>query len=188
MDSIKTIKEKVMNYLKFLEKPRKEFSGHPTCPFISKELKDKSMLVDKFDPKNEDFLDKMKEFDESDYRTATYVRISEDSDFINSVDKTKFDNKDVEQIFKERESSFYEKWLNRRLDLNEMEYIKVVCFSPNDKMEVDGFNPRSESPYFLLGVSYSDHLGDSHRKLKKTNYFSKLPRKYINFLRGFFGE
>ena len=49
--------------LKFLEKPREEFSGHPTCPFISKELRDKSMLIDKFDPKNEDFLDKMKEFD-----------------------------------------------------------------------------------------------------------------------------
>ena len=46
--------------------------------------------------------------------------------------------------------------------------MTVSAFSPNDKMEVDGFNPRSESPYFLLGVSYSDHLEDSHRKLKKT--------------------
>ena len=54
MDSIKTVRKNILEYLKFLEKPREEFSGHPTCPYVSKEMKDNSMLIDTFYPQEED--------------------------------------------------------------------------------------------------------------------------------------
>ena len=40
MDSIKIVKKNILEYLNFLEKPKEEFSGHPTCPYASKESKD----------------------------------------------------------------------------------------------------------------------------------------------------
>ena len=64
MDSIKTVRKNILQYLKFLEKPREEFSGHPTCPYVSKEMKDNSMLIDTFYPQEEDFIEKIKEFNE----------------------------------------------------------------------------------------------------------------------------
>ena len=63
-----------------------------------------------------------------------------------------------------------------------MGYVKVITFHPDDEFEVGGVKTRSNSPYFLINVAYSDELDKSHRNLTKTKYFDKFTednRKYL---------
>ena len=178
MDSIKIVRKNILEYLKFLEKPRDEFSGQPVCPYVSKEVKDDSMLIDTFYPQEEDFIEKIKEFDKSDYRTATYARMTEDRNF----------QKGFKVYPLTKESVLYEKYINEKLRKNGFEDLKTICFSSKDSLEVEGFNPRSKSPYFLVTITYRKHLDDAHTSIKKTDYFSKLPFEYEKFLRSGEGD
>ena len=178
MDSIKIVRNNILEYLKLLEKPRDEFSGQPVCPYISKEVKDDSMLIDTFYPQNDDFIEKIKDFDKSDYRTATYARMTEDENF----------QKGFKVYSLTKESILYEKYINEMLYKNGFKDFKAICFSPKDPYEIDGFNPRSKSPYFLISIAHRKYLDDVHTSIKKTDYFSKLPFEYEKFLRSGEGD
>ena len=81
-----------------------------------------------------------------------------------------------------KESILYEKYINKMLEKNGFGDFKTICFSPEDMYEVEGFNPRSKSPYFLISIAHREHLEEAHSSIKKTNYFSKLGSDYRNFL------
>ena len=120
MDSIKIVKKNILEYLNFLEKPREEFSGYSTCPYVSKEVKNNSMLIDTFYPQEEDFIEKIKDFDKSDYKTATYARMTHDENF----------RKAFKIYLLSKESVLYEKYINEMLEKNEIFDFKAISQPP----------------------------------------------------------
>ena len=52
----------------------------------------------------------------------------------------------------------------------------------NDDLQIEGYNPRSKAPCFLINMAYTDHLSRSHRALQNTNYYDKMPATYKNYL------
>jgi hypothetical protein len=68
----------------------------------------------------------------------------------------------------------------KRLGLKD---YKCICFNPNDGVEVDGFNPRAESPYFLINIAHRKVLNDAHKSLRKTKYYDNLNKEYREFLK-----
>ena len=60
---------------------------------------------------------------------------------------------------------------------------KNICFNPNDQVSVDGYNPRSKAPYFMINIAHRDALLSAQEALKKTAYYDKLPESYRKFLK-----
>ena len=56
---------------------------------------------------------------------------------------------------------------------NNITGFKCVCFSPNDLQEIDGFNPRSKTPFFLITLVNEEELYKASDELiGKTEYLS----------------
>ena len=101
------------------------------------------------------------EFKLSDYESALFV-IKDDV----PADQTK-----KFQIF-----------VNKLLKHQGLPEHKSICFNPNDKVSVEGYNPRSQSPHFMVNIAHKKVLAKASRSLKKTNYYDKLPEDYLTFL------
>ena len=75
-------KEKLLaqlnEYLDLLEKPRQEYEGLPTCPFIKKERLKNKLMLDVFDHHSENFIDKIHVLANSDYTDAVFAQNIDD--------------------------------------------------------------------------------------------------------------
>ena len=156
-------KKKIKEYIKLLSKPRKEFGGMPTCPYAQAHVNEGKMDIREWDPKKTDIMDELLKFNKDEYQsTAWFV-------------------KDMSDIFKKGTSEEVDTWTNdvnkRLLEDNDVEFV-MVTFNPNDKYSVDGYNPRSLAPYFIIGVVYLEELNDSHEKLEDSKYFENLTGEY----------
>ena len=103
-----------------------------------------------------------KQFQKSDYESAIFIVKEE----VTSEETKKF------QIF-----------VNRVLKQKGMKGYKNICFNPNDKVSINGYNPRSLAPHFLINIAQSKVLSKGHKALMKTDYYDNMPDDYLDFLK-----
>ena len=90
---------------------------------------------------------------------------------------TDFDEDTTQQVEE------YQEFINLIIGAADIGDIKALCFNPNETMlAVEGYSPRSKAPYFLINMAYMPDLTKAHRSLKKTQYYDKMPKDYINYL------
>jgi hypothetical protein len=156
-------KDKVMKYIGILRTPRKEYGGMPACPFVGPEVDKGKLMIDKFDPNESTLLDKVKAYNESDYDSALFVQVSEEE--LSNADTVG-----------------YQDYINRTMKENGYGHLKCICFNPNDKVEIDGFNARGHAPYFLINIATREALDKAHKVLSKTKYYDNMNKKYLKYL------
>jgi len=161
-------KKKILDWFDFLTKPRKEFSGYPVCPFLKEELKNKTMLLDTYYPQQDDFLEKVNSFIDSDYKVAVYARMGRDHEFEYGIDP----HYGYSMLPLHKESVWYGNYIDLKMEDNNITGLRCVCFSPNDVQEIEGFNPRSKTPYFLITLVNTKELYQARDKIEKTEYLS----------------
>jgi len=156
-------KDKVMKYIGILRTPRKEYGGLPACPFVGAEIDKGKLMIDKLDPNESTLLDKVKAYDESDYDSALFVQVSD-------------------EILSGHDTVGYQDYINRTMKENGYGHLKCICFNPNDKLDIDGFNPRSHAPYFLINIATREALNKAHKTLAKTKYYDNMNKRYLKYL------
>jgi len=156
-------KSKVLDYIGLLRTPRKEYGGLPACPFVGAEIDKDKLMIDKLDPNESTLLDKVKAYDESDYDSALFVQVSD-------------------EILSGHDTVGYQDYINRTMKENGYGHLKCICFNPNDKIEIDGFNARSHAPYFLINIATRDALDKAHAVLSKTKYYDNMNKRYLKYL------
>jgi hypothetical protein len=154
------VSEDVKDYINnVLDERRQEFGGKAVCPFAAPELRANRLMIAEVGDKS--LLELIGELATSDYESALFI-IKED---IPAEQTKKF------QLF-----------VNRLLRQRGLKDYKNICFNPNDDVDIEGYNPRSHAPYFMVNIANKKVLSKAHRALKKTNYYDKLPDKYRKFL------
>ncbi len=156
---IKQMTEYVINVL---EEKRPEFSGFAVCPFVKADRISDQLHLDIFDNTQESLLDVVFRFTRSGKRSALIAQPNED--------------------VKGTETKEYQKFINMVLEESLNDNVLALCFNPNDDLEIEGYNPRSKAPCFLINMAYKDHLSKSHRALQNTNYYDKMPATYKKYL------
>ena len=145
-----------------LEEKRGEFSGLAVCPFVKADRVRDELFLDVFDNKVDTLVDVLLRFVRSRKRSALIAQINTD---IASEDTKE-----------------YQEFINLVIDSAEVGDVKALCFNPNDNLSIEGYNPRSRAPYFLINMAYSRDLSKAHRSLKQTNYYDKMPEDYKGYL------
>ena len=156
-------KSKILDYIGLLRTPRDEYGGMPTCPFVGPEVDQEKLMIEKFDPKETTLLEMVKEYDESDYDSALLVQVSN-------------------EILSGHDTVGYQDYINRTMKENGYGHLKCICFNPNDKLEIDGFNARSHAPYFLINIATREALAKAHIILAKTKYYDNMNTRYLKYL------
>ena len=159
------VKAKVLQYLtEVIEKPRQEFGGMPVCPFAKKERKAGKLLIDVFDSDVDSIAVKFQEFAESDYDSALFAQLSNEP-------------------LGEEETRKYQAFLNKLLKFIGLKHLKTICFNPNFSLDINGFNPRSQAPFFLINVADRRELAEAHNSILKTTYFDNMSDEYLKYLK-----
>tara|TARA_A100000172_G_scaffold13427_1_gene7036 strand:+ start:3062 stop:3562 length:501 start_codon:yes stop_codon:yes gene_type:complete len=151
-----SIKDYINNVLR---EKRDEFGGMAVCPFAGPELDSNKLMIDVIGDKNLEQL--MIEFAESDYESALLA---------------------LEEDLSDEETKSFQIFVNKLLKQNGLREYKSICFNPNDKVSVNGFNPRAMAPCFLINIADKKVLNKAHKSLRKTEYYDKLSKEYRRFL------
>ena len=152
--------EDVKNYINnVLDERRQEFGGKAVCPFAAPELKANRLMVAEVGDKS--LLELIDELATSDYESALFI---------------------IKKDIPAEQTKKFQHFVNRLLRQRGLKDYKNICFNPNDDVDIDGYNPRSLSPHFMVNIADKKILSKAHRALKKTNYYDKLPDKYRKFL------
>ena len=159
------IKQEVLDYLtEVIEQPRQEFSGFPVCPFAANDRKLGNLHIDIFDAESENIADRFVEFDKSPHTIAIYVQFFEPDEMPHEDTKK------------------YQVFLNKLLKHIGLKHLKVICFNPNSSLDIDGYNPRSQAPYFLISIANKEELHHAQKSLLKTKYYDAMDTKYKKYL------
>tara|TARA_R100001510_G_scaffold18746_1_gene16242 strand:- start:612 stop:1079 length:468 start_codon:yes stop_codon:yes gene_type:complete len=153
-----------MNWVKILRTPREEYGGMAPCPFVGAEVDKNKLMIEIFNPEKNSIIDMMNKFVNSDYDSALFIQ------------KT-------DELLLSKDTYKYQNFINRLLKKSGFEKYKCICFNPNDTTEVDGFNVRSKSPYFLINVADRKILSKAHKSLLRTKYFDNMGDKYKKYLK-----
>jgi hypothetical protein len=156
-------KNKILDYIGILRTPREEYGGMPACPFVGPELDQGKLMIDKFDPNEGSLLDKVKELEESEYESALFAQVTDEE-------------------LSGNDTRAYQDFINRTLRTKGYKHLKCICFNPNDDIEVDGFNPRKDAPYFLINIAKKKVLSKAHKSLINTRYFDNFDKRYLDYL------
>ncbi len=156
-------KTRVLDYINILRTPREEYGNMPPCPFVGGELDKNKLLIEKFDPIQNTLIEMVESFENTDYDSALFVQVS-----------------DIE--LKQKDTAGYQDFINKTLRENGYKHLKCICFNPNDKLNINGFNARSKAPYFLINIAKADLLDESHNNLMKTTYFDNMNKQYLKYL------
>lgn len=152
--------EDVKDYINnVLDEKREEFGGKAVCPFAAPELKANKLMIVRVGDKS--LTDLIEQFHKSDYESALFI---------------------IEKDIPAKQTKKFQYFVNQLLKEQGLKDYKNICFNPNDDVDIDGYNPRSLSPYFMVNIANRKVLSKAHRALKKTNYYDKLPDKYRKFL------
>ena len=134
------------------------------CPFVGAEVDKNKLMIEIFNPEKNSIIDMMNKFVNSDYDSALFIQ------------KTN-------ELLLSKDTYKYQNFINRLLKKSGFEKYKCICFNPNDTTEVDGFNIRSKSPYFLINVADRKILSKAHKSLLRTKYFDNMGDKYKKYLK-----
>ena len=145
-----------------LEKKRPEFSGMPVCPFVKPDRITEQLHLDVFDNTEESLVDVILRFVRSGKRSALIAQPNEEIEF--------------------QETKGYREFINLVIQETTSEDIFALCFNPKTDIEVDGYNPYQDAPFFMINLAYSEHLSNARKTLLKTSYYDKMSEKYRNFL------
>jgi len=152
----KEVKDYINNVL---SEKRQEFNGKAVCPFAGPELAANKLMFGTVGEKSlEDLID---DFRNSDYNSAIFI---------------------IEEEISAKETKKFQMFVNRVLRKKGLEGYKNICFNPNDMVAIEGYNPRSLCPCFLVNIARSEDLSKAHRALRKTDYYDKMSGKYLHFL------
>ena len=143
-----------------LDEKRPEFGGKRVCPFAAHELSSNKLMIAELGDKS--LIDLFREFKNSDYDSALFI---------------------VKENMSAEETKSFQVFVNRLLEYEGMGEFKNICFNPNDKVAIDGYNPRSRAPYFMVNIASRKVLGKAARTLKKTNYYDNMQDEYLAFLK-----
>ena len=146
-----------------LEPKREEFSGFAACPFIRADRVAGELFLAVYDNTKDTLLGMVDQFIASGKRSALLAQINEELD--------------------REETKEYQKFINALLVETGRGRVASLCFNPNDELEVQGFNPRAEAPYFLINIASRDELDKAHKTLRKSKYYDHLNTTYLNFLK-----
>ena len=156
-------KTRVLDYINILRTPREEYGNMPPCPFVGGELDKNKLLIEKFDPIENTLMEMVESFENTDYDSALFVQVS-----------------DIE--LKQKDTAGYQDFINKTLRENGYKHLKCICFNPNDKLNINGFNARSLAPYFLINIAKASVLNEAHDNLMKTSYYNNMNEKYLKYL------
>ena len=152
--------DEAKNYINnVLDQKRTEFGNKAVCPFAAPELKANRLMIATVGEQGlTDLIDKFKK---SDYESALFI---------------------IEEDIPAKQTKKFQYFVNLLLSERGMTDYKNICFNPNDDVDIEGYNPRSLAPHFMVNIANKKVLSKAHRALKKTNYYDKLPDKYRKFL------
>ena len=152
-----SIKDYINNVLR---EKRDEFGGMAVCPFAGPELDANKLMIDVIGDKNLEQL--MMEFAKSDYESALFA---------------------LKERLTDEETKTFQIFVNKLLKINGLHEYKSICFTPNDEVSVNGFNPRALAPCFLINIAHKKVLNKAHKSLRKTKYYDNLNKAYREFLK-----
>tara|TARA_B100002019_G_scaffold293281_1_gene319832 strand:+ start:3031 stop:3546 length:516 start_codon:yes stop_codon:yes gene_type:complete len=158
----KNFRSNIENFLNLIRQPRKEFSGFAPCPFVGAEIDRDKLMIDLFDPSKTNILEMVKKLEDSKYDSALFAQICDD--------------------LESHETFQYQSYINKLLKTNGYEHLKCICFNPKDTVNIDGFNIRKKSPYFLINIANKKMLDKAHKNILKTKYFNNMNEEYLDFL------
>ena len=156
------IKQMTDYVINVLEEKRPEFSGFAVCPFVKADRISDQLHLDVFETPRDTLVDVVLRFVRSGKRSALIAQ-----------PKANVGGEDTKG---------YQEFINVVLEESGNDNILALCFNPNDDLEIEGYNPRSKAPCFLINMAYKDHLSKSHRALQGTDYYTKFPDKYKKYL------
>ena len=107
-------------------------------------------------------IDLIEDFKRSNYNSALFI---------------------IEQDIPAEDTKRFQSFVNKLLKALGLEDYKNICFNPNDKVTVDGYNPRSRAPYFMVNIAARKELHKAAKTLRKTYYYDRLPDEYLSFLK-----
>ena len=159
----KNFKTKITEFINVLRKPREEYGGLPACPFVGPEVDKNKLMIELFDPTENNIVEMINKFADSEYESALFAQVTE------------------EQISSE-ETFEYQSFINRLLKKSGYDNLKCICFNPNDGVNINGLNIRSHAPYFLINIADKSVLSTAHKKLLNTKYFDRMNKEYLDYL------
>ena len=162
MDREQLIKQMTDYVINVLEEKRPEFSGFAVCPFVKADRLADQLHLDVFDNTKDTLVEVIRRFVVSGKRSAL---VGQPNVSVGAA-----------------ETKGYQEFIDLVIEEAGYEDIGVLCFNPNLKMEVEGFNPLSEAPCFMINMAYHKDLEKARRALLKTNYYDKLPLTYKKYL------
>jgi hypothetical protein len=152
--------EEAKDYINnILDERRSEFGNKAVCPFAAPELKANRLMIATVG--DQSLIDLIQQFGESNYESALFI---------------------IEEDIPAKQTKKFQYFVNQLLSNHGLKDYKNICFNPNDDVDIEGYNPRSFAPYFMVNIANKRVLSKAHRALKKTNYYDKLPDKYRKFL------
>ena len=156
------VKQMTDYVINVLEERRPEFSGFAVCPFVKADRLADQLHLDVFDNTKDTLVEVIRRFIVSGKRSALIGQPSV------NVEAT--------------ETKGYQEFINIVLEETANHDVLALCFNPNDDLEIEGYNPRSKAPCFLINMAYKDHLSKSHRALQNSDYYTKFPNTYKKYL------
>lgn len=161
METRDQILSKVKKYLiEVLEPSRPELFGLPACPFIKAE-RIKNNIMYEILSDGQSLTDLIKSFVKSDYTTAVIVQLFPDGDPL-----------PASEVFE------YQMFVNGLIKDAGIEGYKCICISPDQKLDIKGFSPRSLAPYFLINIGEQEEFDRTHNLVTRTRYFENFSDEY----------
>tara|TARA_R100001460_G_scaffold86873_1_gene128313 strand:+ start:535 stop:1044 length:510 start_codon:yes stop_codon:yes gene_type:complete len=162
MDREQLIKQMTDYVINVLEEKRPEFSGFAVCPFVRADRVSDQLHLDVFDNTKDTLVDVVLRFVRSGKRSALVGQPS-----VN---------------VKGSETKGYQEFINIILEESGYGDIGALCFNPNNILEIDGYNPLSSAPCFMINMAYHKDLAKARTALLRTKYYDKLPLEYKKYL------
>ena len=120
-------------------------------PFPQRRLQTDNLMIAHLNDKS--LIDLIEDFKRSNYNSALFI---------------------IEQDIPAEDTKRFQSFVNKLLKAQGLEDYKNICFNPNDKVTVDGYNPRSRAPYFMVNIAARKELHKAAKTLRKTNYYDRL--------------
>tara|TARA_B100001094_G_scaffold218668_1_gene212788 strand:- start:285 stop:782 length:498 start_codon:yes stop_codon:yes gene_type:complete len=162
MDREQLIKQMTDYVINVLEERRPEFSGFAVCPFVKADRLANQLHLDVFDNTKDTLVDVVLRFVRSGKRSALIAQPNES--------------------IKAKETNGYQDFINLVLEESGNGDIGALCFNPNNKVEVMGYDPLSTAPCFLINMARHKDLAKARTALLRTSYYDKLPANYKKYL------
>jgi len=159
----KNFKSKIFKFINLLREPREEYGGLPACPFVGAEVDKDKLMIEIFDPSENNIIEMVEKLVQSNYDSALFAQTTET------------------QISGD-ETFEYQSFINTAMKKAGYNNLKCICFNPNDSVEIEGFSIRKSAPYFLINIADKSVLSKAHKKLLNTKYFDNMSKEYLDYL------